>query len=55
VVASKLLGGDFVGEEMVWWQDDPKPYLMHLMHHSCQRISWKPGFDQKTVRDLGKR
>ena len=26
-MASRLLGGDFVGDEMVWWQDDPKPYV----------------------------
>ena len=25
MVASGLLGGDFVGGEIVWWQDDRRP------------------------------
>ena len=25
MVASRLLRGDFVGGEMVWWRDDRKP------------------------------
>ena len=27
MMASRLLAGDFVGDKMVWWQDEPKPYL----------------------------
>ena len=49
MVASRLLGGDFVGDEMVWWQGDPKPYLMHL---SCL-MYYAQGYPG--IRDLTKR
>ena len=52
MVASRLLGDDFVGDEMVWWQGDPKQYLMHLMHHSCL-MYYAQGYPG--IRDLTKR
>ena len=27
VVVSRLLGGDSIGGEIVWWQDESKPYI----------------------------
>ena len=27
VVVSRLFGGDFISGEIVWWQDDSKPYI----------------------------
>ena len=55
MVASRLLGGDFVGDEMVWWQGDPKPCLMHLMHHSCLMYYAQgyPGIQDLTKRQCG--
>ena len=37
VVASRLLGGDFVGGEMVWWRDDCKLQFHVNLSPSVQR------------------